>query len=192
MKFRRLECTIFLTLALLFTYAAIAGVQQNRAAGGLLRLHVVANSDTVRDQQVKLAVRDAVLAFCAPVLEHAQDRDAVCAALRPKLQELADCAQQTLEEAGDYRAVTVRLAQEYYPTRNYTDFSLPAGEYLGLRVTIGAGQGHNWWCVIYPALCTEAAAGEAMCPEDAGLTPRYTLRFKTTELAAALRHRLFS
>lgn len=192
MKFRRLECALLLAATMLFTYAAAASCAQNAVAGGLLRLHVVANSDTPHDQEVKLLVRDEVLAFCAPLLEGARDLDGVRARLLPQMQALADHVQQTLKNLDETRTVSVKLAEEYYPTRDYTDFSLPAGDYLGLRVTIGEGAGRNWWCVVFPPLCNEAAAGETVAPEDAGIAPRYAFRFKTVEAVSALRHRLFS
>lgn len=192
MKLRRFECAVLLMLAVLFTYAAAASAAQNTMARGLLRLHVVANSDTPHDQEIKLMVRDVVLDFCAPLLDGAEDRDAVRARLLPHMQELADCAEQTLLSAGERRTVTVKLAEEYYPTRDYATFSLPAGDYLGLRVTIGEGAGRNWWCVVFPPLCSEAAAGETVEPETEGIAPRYALRFKAAEAVGLLRHRLFS
>lgn len=192
MKFRRLECALLIAVAALFTYAAAASYAQDTMANGLLRLHVVANSDTPRDQEIKLLVRDEVLRFCAPILEGAENREDVRERLLPNLQALANRARQTLKNLGESRAVSVKLAEEYYPTRDYTKFSLPAGEYLGLRVTIGEGAGQNWWCVVFPPLCNEAAAGEAADPEEAGIAPRYAFRFKTVEVVSALRHRLFS
>lgn len=192
MKFKRLEMTLLLTLAVLFTYAAATSAEQNEMASSLLRLHVVANSDTPHDQQVKLLVRDQVLDFCAPLLEGAENRDAVRARLLPQMQALANHAQQALWDAGERRTVSVKLAEEYYPTRDYTSFSLPAGEYLGLRVTIGEGAGRNWWCVVFPPLCREAAAGDPVEPEEEGVAPRYALRFKTAEVVGMLRHLLFS
>ncbi len=192
MKFKRLEMTLLLTLAVLFTYAAATSAEQNEMASSLLRLHVVANSDTPHDQQVKLLVRDQVLDFCTPLLEGAENRDAVRARLLPQMQALANHAQQALWDAGEQRTVSVKLAEEYYPTRDYTSFSLPAGEYLGLRVTIGEGAGRNWWCVVFPPLCREAAAGDPVEPEEEGVAPRYALRFKTAEVVGMLRHRLFS
>lgn len=190
MNWRRLELVLALTLALVFTYAAAVSRQQDALAGGLLRLHVVANSDTACDQQVKLQVRDAVLDFCRPLLAGAQDRAEVERRLDGQMQALANCAQQALWAAGQERAVTVRLAQEYYPTRNYPTFSLPAGQYLGLRVTIGEGQGHNWWCVVFPPLCEQAAVKQdGQTPE---LAAQRSFRFKTAEAVGWLRERFFS
>lgn len=193
MKWRRFELALALTLACLFTYAAAVSQSQNHLAGDLLRLHVVAHSDAPHDQRVKLLVRDAVLDFCQPRLVGAKSREEVQERLDDTtMQALADCAQQTLWNAGENRTVSVRLAAEYYPTRDYATFSLPAGEYLGLRVTIGAGAGHNWWCVVFPPLCREAAAGEVIRTDEPELTPKYSFRFKTAEAVGALRHRLFA
>ena len=188
MKFKRLEITLMLTLAMLFTYAAAVSHEQNEIANGLLRLHVVANSDSAHDQQIKLIIRDEVLEFCAPLLGGAQNLTEVQARLCPHMQELANHIQQTLWQMGQQEKVSVRLAEEYYPTRDYETFSLPAGAYPGLRITIGEGKGHNWWCVVFPALCTEAAAGQAKPSEQQELTPNYTLKFKTAELIGELRH----
>lgn len=192
MKWRRLEVALMLTLALLFTYAAAVSRAQDALAGGLLRLHVVASSDSAHDQAVKLQVRDAVLAFCEPLLEGAESRSEVQRRLDGQMQALANCAQRALWAAGEDGTVSVRLAEEYYPTRDYPTFSLPAGRYLGLRVTIGAGEGHNWWCVVFPPLCNEAAAGEVVGTEEEELEPDYSFRFKTAEVIGMLRHRLFS
>ena len=212
MKRKRIELTLALMLAVLFTYAAAVSHGQNSMAGDLLRLHVVAHSDAPHDQEVKLMVRDAVLDFCAPLLEDARSREDVRETMLGHLQALANHTQEVLWQAGETRTVSVRLAEEYYPTRDYATFSLPAGEYLGLRITIGAGVGRNWWCVVFPPLCSEVAAGqdtaegdhapaiadntiELAAPEhlrEGAIAQSYTLRFKTAELIGALRHRLFS
>ena len=194
MKFRRLECALLIAVAALFTYAAAASCAQDAMANGLLRLHVVANSDTPRDQEIKLLVRDEVLRFCAPILEGAENREAVRERLLPNLQALANHARQTLKNLGESRAVSVKLAEEYYPTRDYTKFSLPAGEYLGLRVTIGEGAGQNWWCVVFPPLClgsvTESTEETALSGGFDGEQVRlitgedegYVVKFKAIEL----------
>ena len=192
MKRRRMELVLALTMALAFTYAAAVSQEQDAIAGGLLRLHVVAHSDSAHDQAVKLQVRDAVLDFCEPLLDGARDQEQVRNRLEGNMQALADCAQRTLLAQGERRAVTVQLAEEYYPTRDYPTFSLPAGEYLGLRVTIGEGTGRNWWCVVFPPLCSQAAAGEeeTQTPEEE-LDPQYSFRFKTAEWIGMLRHKLW-
>lgn len=208
MKLRRFELTLALVVAVLFTYAAAVSHGQNLMADDLLRLHVVANSDSPHDQEVKLVVRDAVLDFCSPLLKNAENRADVRETVQEHMQDLVNHAQETLWQAGEQRTVSVRLAEEYYPTRDYATFSLPAGEYLGLRVTIGEGVGRNWWCVVFPPLCSEVAAAEENTEQteaggsaqvaaeavlrEGAMAQTYTLRFKTAELVGLLRHRLFS
>lgn len=208
MKLRRFELTLILAFAVLFTYAAAISHSQNSMAEDLLRLHVVAHSDMQHDQEIKLMVRDTVLEFCAPLLRDARSREDVHEVMLQNLQALVNHVQEVLWQAGEPRSVSVRLAEEYYPTRDYATFSLPSGEYLGLRVTIGAGAGRNWWCVVFPPLCSEVAevreenetheAGFAAIEQEGeplqmtALAQPYTLRFKTAEWVGALRHRLFS
>ena len=139
--------------------------RQTSIAGSLVRLHVLAVSDAPEEQAVKLRVRDAVLASSLDLIRTAA------------------------ESAAGGRAVRVSLGEERYPTRDYAGFTLPAGRYRSLRVVLGEGQGHNWWCVVFPPLCLAAAEKEAMQPvmnpEDYALITReegWEIRFRIVEL----------
>ncbi len=187
MKLRRLEVCILIFISLIFTYSAFISVKQDNIANGLLRLHVLANSNTSHDQQIKLLVRDAVLEFCEPILKNADDRNEVYEIMNENMQTLANIAQKTLWDLGENRSVSVSLKEEYYPTRDYTDFSLPAGGYLGLRVIIGEGEGKNWWCVVFPPMCNELAVSE----KTDYLPKKYTIRFKTAEVIGEIRNYIF-
>ena len=123
--------------------------RQSALADKVVRLHVIASSDSAENQRVKLEVRDALLAYLSPRLEAAsgaEDAAAVIAEASDELQRIAETV-----SGGSAR---VELGREMYPTREYETFSLPAGVYTSLRVTLGAGSGRNWWCVVYPPLCT--------------------------------------
>lgn len=187
MKLRRLEVCILIFISLIFTYSAFISVKQDNIASGLLRLHVLANSNTAHDQQIKLLVRDEVLKFCEPILKNADDRNEVYEIMNENMQTLANIAQKTLWDLGENRSVYVSLKEEYYPTRDYTDFSLPAGEYLGLRVIIGEGEGKNWWCVVFPPMCNELAVSE----KTDYLPKKCTIRFKTAEVIGEIRNYIF-
>ena len=188
-----------LTAALLSTAAAVQAEQQTMA-GKLIRLHVVANSDSVEDQALKLQVRDAVLALTEPVT--ASDGN-IAAELENILPQIKAAAEHCLQAQGCFDTVQVSLGMEQFPTRVYESFALPAGVYRSLRVTIGEGKGQNWWCVVFPSICFRATAAELEeAAEAAGLTPGeirlitedpegYTLKFKTLELLQALKERLF-
>ena len=126
----------------------------------LIRLHVVANSDSESDQAVKLQVRDAIVASLTEGMADIGDVQAAKTYLRENLTKIERIANDTLEAAGvDSRAV-VTLCKETFDIRKYDTFTLPAGVYESLRVVIGEGEGHNWWCVTFPSLCMGATSEE--------------------------------
>lgn len=159
---------IALLLALCFTLLAgtWAGAASSRVSEGLVRLHVIAASDDATEQAIKLDVRDAVLSYLEPKLDSAADIAGAEALIEANLEGIAAAA----ESAAQGREVNVTLGEEYYPTREYDTFSLPAGRYQSLRVTLGEGAGHNWWCVVFPPLCLTAAESEAAFEELDGET----------------------
>ena len=176
-KCRPIELALALCMAFLFAYMAWVSLSQQTLADGLLRLHVIANSDSVQDQQVKLLVRDRVLELTEPLLAEADAQDEVRRILSSHLQQITDAAQQVLTDQGMPYQLSAQMATEYYPTREYDTFSLPAGQYTGLKIRLGEASGHNWWCVVFPPLCTDAA----QAPQDK-LCEQTTFRFKTADL----------
>lgn len=124
----------------------------------LVRLHVVANSDSQEDQDLKLQVRDAIVAQLNGVMEELDSAQEAKEFLAEHLGELEDTANRVLQQAGSHLKAQVSLALEEFPTRVYDTFQLPAGLYEALRVTIGEGAGHNWWCVVFPTLCVPASS----------------------------------
>ena len=155
---KRFGLLLFVTLLLTASMLSlrVAG-EQAALAARLIRLHVVAASDSAADQARKLAVRDALLPELAALTAGCADAEAAGAAIQRGLPALADTAARTL---GTGEAVTASLAWERFPRRDYGSFALPAGTYRALRITLGAGEGHNWWCVAFPALCLPAAEAD--------------------------------
>lgn len=152
----------------------------------ILRLHVVANSDSEADQSVKLQVRDAILASLADAMANVADMDQAKDYISTMIPELTERANQVLRQAGFEETAVITLGEEEFPIREYDSFTLPSGVYESLRVTIGQGEGHNWWCVVFPQLClsatseefVEAAAMEGMSDSLSGsLTGEYEIRF---------------
>ena len=200
MKKRVVSLILLAASALTVTLCAVLQAQSQRMADKIIRLHVVANSDTSADQAVKLAVRDAVLREAGRVLNGAEDPKQAVAAQLPALEAAANAE---LQRQGSEDLARVSFRRELFPTREYDTFSLPAGVYDSLRVTIGQGEGHNWWCVIFPSLCVPAtadgcaeaaAAGGFSTSEIRLLTqadPAYTVKFRSLELLQALKSRLF-
>ena len=152
----------------------------------LIRLHVVANSDSEDDQNIKLRVRDAIVESLSEGMADIGNVQAAKAYLRENLSKIETIANNTLEAAGVDRRAVVTLCRETFDIRKYDTFTLPAGVYESLRVVIGDGEGHNWWCVAFPTLCTSATTeGFEMAAQTAGmddtlsetLTGDYQLRF---------------
>lgn len=151
------EMSLLLALCFSLCLGTWAQAKQAALSSELVRLHVIAVSDDEYEQALKLRVRDEVLAYISPKLvgvKSAQDAQKIISA------EL-DGIKQAAETAAEGRSVLVTLSEEYYPTRNYEKFSLPAGRYQSLRVILGEGQGHNWWCVVFPPLCMVDSADSA-------------------------------
>ena len=194
----------YIGLALLL--AAVLGcagllMQQRALADKLVRFHVVADSDSPRDQALKLAVRDALLDVLEPLSNRSETRDQMLGALQRSLPALQKAAEQTLRRLGCEDAVEISLGEERFPTRDYPTFTLPAGRYTALRVRLGSAKGHNWWCVCFPGLCSAACTDELEAiAAGAGFTEGelrfitgkepYVLRFKVLEWLEYIRGRL--
>jgi stage II sporulation protein R len=130
--------------------------------GNLIRLHVIANSDSPIDQALKLKVRDRILKASESLLLKVEDSRQAEAILRSKLEQLATVAQDELAQRQHPMSVKVQLGEFMFPAKEYSFGTLEAGRYKGLRVVIGAGQGHNWWCVLYPPFCLLSPDAPAM------------------------------
>ena len=159
--------------------------RQRDISSSLVRLHVIAASDEKGEQELKLRVRDNVLEYLTPVLDGADSPEDAQRIINEELPNIKAAA----EECAEGRRVRVTLGAEYYPTREYESFSLPAGQYQSLRVILGEGEGHNWWCVVFPPLCVSAAeqnkALDAMSEDERALITEadgYELRFRIVEL----------
>lgn len=181
-----------LMFGLLFTSYLTS--EQEELAEGMIRLHVVAHSDSEQDQALKLVVRDEILA---------QSQDLFDISLSPQetealfLEHISHLTEAGLSVSQGYD-ISVEVTDLWFPTKHYEDFSLPAGEYKALNVTIGEGEGENWWCVAYPPLCVGVASETIDVAVEAGnfsqnqqelMTQEgYILKFKSIELWEQWKH----
>jgi len=184
-RLKKWEAALLAALCVTMLTGTWAQAKQTELASNLIRLHVVAVSDDAAEQSVKLKVRDGVIAYLAPRLEGASD----AAEAENVISGSLDGIKAAAESRAGGRRVTVTLSDEYYPTRQYAGFSLPAGKYRSLRVILGDGGGHNWWCVIFPPLCLTAAgraeAQKVMSGSDFGIVTEnggYAVKFRVLEL----------
>lgn len=198
MKFKKWEIALLMAVVILI----LSGFKINKDAENLseklIRIHVVANSDEEYDQELKLKVRDSVIEFIEPLLENTDSREAAEEVIKTNMSAILDKAKDTICKNNFSYDVSGILTQEYFPTVDYETFSLPAGEYNSLRIIIGEGNGHNWWCVIFPSLCTAAmvnSENENMLTdaEAALITEKnteYIIKFKIAEIIGELKHSL--
>ena len=191
MRFKRWEIALAISLLVAVWMCIVPIRAQNRLADKIVRLHVLANSDAVADQNLKLTVRDAVLQAAEGVGE-------IDDTLLYKLQE---AAQRTVETEGYDYPVQVTREHCWFDTREYETFSLPAGYYDAVRVIIGEGAGRNWWCVIYPPLCTGVCEKDladigkefSLSEEEISLICEekgYIIRFRLADLWGKLLHKM--
>lgn len=146
----------FAIILLVVLFALIAmqiDISRQIDTESLIRIHVLGNSDSDEDQAFKLIVKDAVVAYLAPQLEHSQSLDESRAIIQTQLPQIAQIANETLAQSGSTDTVTLQYGQFDFPIKYYGSFSLPAGNYEALRILIGEAQGRNWWCVLFPPLC---------------------------------------
>lgn len=165
----------------------------------VLRLHVLANSDSEEDQTLKLKVRDALLTVSNEIFENCATENEAAEAARESKDLLLWVAQNTVRENGYSYLVSIDIAETWFETRDYDKFSLPAGNYEALRVVIGEGKGKNWWCVMFPAVCVPAASEKnngfknALNSETAEIVEqpeRYKARFKVVEIFEKTRQKM--
>ena len=162
----------------------------------VLRLHVVGASDSEFDQSLKLKVRDAVLEKGGELFDGTVTADEAEKIITPRIDELKAVAEAVLKENGcDYK-VDITVGEEYFTTRCYENFTMPAGVYTAVRVNIGSAEGKNWWCVMFPPLCLPAASADAdafFTDEEMKIvssSPKYEPRFKIVEIYESIKNKI--
>ncbi len=191
---------VILCLVAIFVYMGTLFSDKAVLQDRLIRLHVVANSDSPEDQAVKLDVKDAVVSFVEENLVNARTVEEAKTLLQTLLPQIQAVANTTLAKLGETKQAVVSFVKEAFPTKDYDGFSLPAGVYQALKITIGEGQGQNWWCVVFPSFCIPAgdfqdAAAGAGFPEPLVDTlvgeKTYQVRFYFLEVIGKVENWLF-
>lgn len=196
MKLKKWEIALFIALAVTILTGLGLTKEQRTLSDKLIRLHVVANSDSEEDQALKLCVRDRILAELSETLDGVESREAAAERIRESLPAVEAAAAEEVRRQGYDYPVRAGLTREAFPTREYDTFSLPAGMYESLRVEIGRGAGRNWWCVVFPPICgstvmdAQPAMGLLTDREIALITEdgtEYVVKFKLIELLGRLK-----
>ena len=188
--------TVILSAVVFFVlFQVIPTNEEFQIYDSTVRLHILANSDSEDDQKLKLQVRDAILDTIIDF--ESKDKSEAIKNIEENEEQLKEIAKTVIKNNGYDYDVKIEIGKELYPTKHYEDFALPAGEYTSVRVVIGEGQGQNWWCVLYPPLCTNSAIkyDEDACIQ-AGLSKdqydlitsnesgKYKVKFRFLEIAS--------
>lgn len=156
----------------------------------VFRLHILADSDSEADQNLKIKVRDEVLDYTEDLFNSANSKEEAESIISDNLQSISNVAYQTVLDNGYDYVVTAEITNMYFTTRYYEGYTLPSGMYDALRITIGEGEGHNWWCVMYPSICISSAedkeskAKEALDDDEYNIVcnEQYQYKFKVVEM----------
>ena len=199
---KRWEVLFLVMLAAAMLFCGYLEGEHQMLADKVVRLHVIANSDSHEDQALKLKVRDSVLARANELLAGVADATRAAEVLQAHLPELAAAGEAVLKQGGYSCGISAQVQTTHFPTKYYASFALPAGNYTALRLVIGEGEGENWWCVVFPTICTSSAISwqdaavsgglgedqvELMTVEDG----EYELKFKCLEWWDMLKRQLF-
>ena len=186
--------SFFCIVAFLFIWSVIPTAEECEIYNSTIRLHVIANSDSESDQSAKLKVRDAIVEHVSKY--ESTSKEETLAMIASDKSTIEKIALEALEKEGINDTVSLEIGKEGYPAREYEGFSLPAGEYTSVRLVIGEGEGRNWWCVLFPPLCTaqaieyddEAYISAGLTKEQyyliTGESTEYEVKFKLLEIAA--------
>lgn len=163
-------------IASLYIWTTVLGndLLQPSIASKILRFHVLANSDSNADQEVKEKVRDAVGVYLQPLLQDSESLEETKQIVTENMQQIITVAENTLQENGYTYPVCARITHTSFPEKSYGAYTFPKGEYEALQIVIGEGEGQNWWCVLYPNMCFHGSVFEVV-EEEAGEALREVL-----------------
>ncbi len=197
MKLKPIELALIFALVITVLFSTSLSAEADGLSSKLIRLHVVADSDSDEEQSLKLKVRDAVLSYLESELAEAESRDDAEALINGRIDVLQKIAEGVIASEGKTHGVTVSLTEEFFQETDYDTFSLPSGRYLSLRIVIGSGKGHNWWCVVFPKVCyagilnDESSAEIGLTEGELSLITRDSretvIRFRAIDLLARLK-----
>lgn len=192
MKYLIAVCFLFLVISLVFF-----SVSAIEFRDGFIRLHILAESNEETDQAIKLSLRDALLAEFSGELGGYGSKKSAEEGIKEKIPLIEEFCNSYLSSIGAEYKASVSLEMEYYPNRVYNNVSLPAGTYSSLKIILGRGGGQNWWCVLFPPMCTSVATDKdayiaaGLSREDFELinnnrAPKYEIKFKIFEILGKL------
>lgn len=196
-KFKLFEISLLagFLIAIIFSITSFAQTCEE-VRGDVLRLHVIANSDSKEDQQLKLKVRDVLLSTGKNIFDGSVTKENAEEKIEKEKEKLIKAAKKVVSENGFDYDVKITVTEEFFTTRTYESITLPAGKYMAVRVLIGESAGKNWWCVMFPPLCIPAAQPDInlfFSEDEIKLVeskPEYEIRFKIIEIYESFKNHL--
>ncbi len=188
MKKIEFSLAIGLIISVILSGFSVFAQDMDNVRSNVLRLHILANSDSEYDQNLKLLVRDAVLKETGDIFENLKSVDEAKNSAEKNLGKIKEVAERVISENGQSYAINAYICNMYFETRVYENFTLPAGYYDAVRIEIGKAEGKNWWCVMFPSLCVPAASQNCMQEVftqreiDELTSPKFEAKFLILEL----------
>lgn len=200
-EFFKRDITMSLAFALVFSvFFSLAGFDMRcqELRDNILRLHIIANSDSDVDQALKLRVRDEILRVSDGLFENSGNKEQAIDTAGRNIKVLKSAAEEVIKEQGKSYPVQISIGKANFGTRVYDGFTLPAGEYDAVRVLIGKAEGKNWWCVMFPSMCIPAAGEkhsikEVVNSDSAEIAEnpvKYEIKFKSVEIYEKIRQKI--
>lgn len=190
---------LFLVFVFMFSYIAPFIETSENISDQVFRLHILANSDSAEDQQLKLKVRDEILKKGEKVFASSNSLEETIELCKNNIALFQQTAEQCLQDNGSDYDVKVYVDKEYFNTREYDEITLPSGIYNALKIEIGQGKGHNWWCVMFPAICLSSVTDDELnkyLSEDeqklVNSDSKYEVRFKIVEIYEKVKSKIIS
>ncbi len=190
---------LFLVFVFVFSYIAPFIETSENISDQVFRLHILANSDSAEDQQLKLKVRDEILKKGEKVFASSNSLEETIELCKDNIALFQQTAEQCLKDNGSDYDVKVYVDKEYFNTREYDEITLPSGIYNALKIEIGQGKGHNWWCVMFPAICLSSVTDDELnkyLSEDeqklVNSDSKYEVRFKIVEIYEKVKSKIIS
>lgn len=190
---------LFLVFVFMFSYIAPFIETSENISDQVFRLHILANSDSAEDQQLKLKVRDEILKKGETVFASSNSLEETIELCKNNIALFQQIAEQCLKDNGSDYDVKVYVDKEYFNTREYDEITLPSGIYNALKIEIGQGKGHNWWCVMFPAICLSSVTDDELnkyLSEDeqklVNSDSKYEVRFKIVEIYEKVKSKIIS
>lgn len=177
---------IFILTILVFIYIALLSFNYSKAissnlSDSVFRLHIIANSDSSADQELKLKVRDKIIEYMNTLTSNSSDKKDVISMVNNHLDSFKEIALNTIKENGYNYDVNIEIGNFHFPTKSYGDISFPAGNYDALKIEIGDAIGQNWWCVLFPPLCF-VNSSTGVVPDDSKNTLKENINSESYEI----------